>query len=96
MRASSTLFRLRSAADIRQRLRFYNTGAQQVPTVIVARIDGKGYPGAHYQAVNYFINVDKEERAIALDAAVAARMRLHPAHRSDRARRRRPTTAPPG
>lgn len=83
IRASSTLFRLRSAADIGQRLRFYNTGAQQVPTVIAARIDGKGYPGAHYKAVNYFINVDKEERAIALDAAVAARMRLHPAHRSD-------------
>jgi pullulanase len=83
IRASSTLFRLRSAADIRQRLRFYNTGPQQVATVIAARIDGAGYDGANFKAVNYFINVDKEPRSIALDAAQAARMRLHPAHKAD-------------
>ncbi|HEY0062820.1 MAG TPA: alpha-1,6-glucosidase domain-containing protein [Telluria sp.] len=83
IRASSTLFRLRSAADIGARLRFYNTGPQQVPTVIAARIDGKGYHGANFSAVNYFINVDKEARAIAVDAATGARMRLHPAHQAD-------------
>jgi len=83
IRASSTLFRLRSAADIGKRLRFFNTGSAQVATVIGARIDGKGYPGARFKAVDYFINVDKEDRAIALDATVGKRMRLHPAHRAD-------------
>ncbi len=78
IRASSTLFRLRSAGDINQRLRFYNTGAQQVPTVVAARIDGKGYPGARFKAVNYFINVDKVAQTIAVDKA--PRMRLHPVH----------------
>ena len=78
LRDSSTLFRLRSAADIRQRLRFYNTSA--APTVLAARIDGKGYAGAGFKAVNYFINVDKTAHAIAIDAAQAGRMRLHPVH----------------
>ncbi|SHG41442.1 alpha-1,6-glucosidase domain-containing protein [Massilia sp. CF038] len=83
IRASSTLFRLRTAADINARLRFYNTGPQQVPTIVAARIDGKGYRGANFSAVNYFINVDKEARSIAIDASAAARMRLHPAHQAD-------------
>jgi pullulanase len=78
IRDSSTLFRLRSAADIGQRLRFYNTGAAQVGTVIGARIDGRGYPGARFKAVNYFINVDTQARSIALDKG--RRMRLHPVH----------------
>ncbi len=46
IRSSSTLFRLRTAADIKQRLRFHNTGSGQVPTVIVVHLDGAGYAGA--------------------------------------------------
>ncbi len=80
IRASSTLLRMRSAADIEQRLRFYNTGPAQVPTVVGARIDGAGYPGARFNGVNYFINVDKTARAIAIAPQQAARMRLHPVH----------------
>jgi pullulanase len=80
IRASSTLFRLRSAADIGRRLRFYDT----VPTVVAARIDGRGYSGARFKAVNYFINVDKAAHGVAIDPARAARMRLHPAHAADR------------
>ncbi|MEJ7806575.1 MAG: alpha-1,6-glucosidase domain-containing protein, partial [Telluria sp.] len=64
IRASSTLFRLRSAADIGERLRFLDTG---IPTVIAARIDGKGYPGAGFGAVTYFINVDKVAHGVAVD-----------------------------
>jgi pullulanase-type alpha-1,6-glucosidase len=78
IRASSTLFRLRSAADIGQRLRFYDT--RQMPTVVGARIDGQGYPGAAFNAVNYFINVDKVAHDIAMAPEQAARMRLHPVH----------------
>lgn len=93
IRASSTLFRLRSAADIRQRLHFYNTGSQQVPTVVAARIDGKGYPGAGFKAVNYFINVDKVAHGIAIDPAQAGRMRLHPVHSAPGAADRRAASA---
>ena len=43
----------------RQRLRFFNTGAGQEPTVAAAHLDGQGYPGAGFKGVSYFINVDK-------------------------------------
>ncbi len=93
IRASSTLFRLRSAADIRQRLRFYNTGTRQVPTVVAARIDGKRYPGAGFRAINYFINVDKAAHGVAIDPARARRMRLHPVHAAPGAADKRAATA---
>jgi pullulanase/glycogen debranching enzyme len=83
IRASSTLFRLRTAQDIAQRLRFYNTGPGQEPTVIAAHLDGQGYPGAAFKGIGYFINVDKNAHSIKVDAEKAKRYRLHPAHRSD-------------
>jgi hypothetical protein len=42
IRTSSTLFRLRSAADVEQRPRFLNTGPDQVPEVIAAHLQGAG------------------------------------------------------
>jgi pullulanase/glycogen debranching enzyme len=83
IRASSTLFRLRTAADIRQRLHFDNAGPGQEPTVIAAHLDGQGYPGAAFKGVSYFINVDKAAHTIVIDAEKAKRYRLHPAHRAD-------------
>lgn len=83
IRASSTLFRLRTTADIAQRLHFDNTGPHQEPTVIAAHLDGRGYPGAAFANVRYFINVDKIAHTIQLDAEKSRRYRLHPAHRSD-------------
>ena len=80
IRASSTLFRMRTTADISQRLRFDNTGEA---TVIAAHLDGRGYAGATFTGVRYFINVDKVAHTITLDAEKAKRYRLHPAHRSD-------------
>jgi len=82
IRASSTLFRLRSAADIRQRLRFYNTGSQQEPSVIAAHIDGAGYPGAVFKGVTYLINVDKTAHSLAMPQAKGKRLRLHPVQRA--------------
>ena len=83
IRASSTLFRMRSAADVRQRLRFYNTGPGQQPTVIAARLDGQGYAGARYKYVSYFINVDKAAHSVVIAAEKSRRYRLHPAQRAD-------------
>jgi pullulanase len=80
IRASSTLFRMRTAADIKQRLHFLNTGSAQVPTVVAARLDGAGYPGAGFKTVTYLINVDKVEQSFAADEEKGKRYRLHPVH----------------
>jgi pullulanase len=40
LRKSSALFRLRNADQIKQRVKFYNTGASQIPGVIAMGIDG--------------------------------------------------------
>ncbi|MES2162408.1 MAG: alpha-1,6-glucosidase domain-containing protein [Pseudomonadota bacterium] len=80
IRASSTLFRLRTAADIKQRLRFHNTGSGQVPTVIVAHLDGAGYAGANFKSITYLINVDKVAQRVTVDAEKNRHYQLHPVH----------------
>jgi pullulanase len=82
IRTSSTLFRLRTSADIRQRLRFFNTGPSQVPTVIVAHLDGKGYSGARFKSITYLINVDKVAQHITVDEEKGRSYTLHPVHTS--------------
>jgi len=83
VRASSTLFRLSTAEEIKRRLRFFNTGTQQVPTVAAAYLDGRGYEGAGFKGIAYFINVDKIGHTIADPQAVGKRMRLHPVFMAD-------------
>lgn len=78
IRASSTLFRMRSAADVEQRLRFFNTGSAQVPTVLAAHLDGRGYAGAGFKGLTYLINVDKVPHTVMDEKARGQRMRLHP------------------
>jgi pullulanase/glycogen debranching enzyme len=85
IRSSSTLFRLRTAADIRQRLRFFNTGPAQVPTVIVAHLDGKGYPGARFKSLTYLINVDKIAQQVTVAEEKNRPYTLHPVHTSSTA-----------
>jgi len=78
IRASSTLLRLRTAADIKQRLRFYNTGSAQVPTVIVAHLDGSGYAGANFKSITYLINVDKVAQRVTVEEEKNRAYELHP------------------
>ncbi len=80
IRASSTLLRMRTAKDIVQRLRFFNTGPDAVPTVLAASIDGKGYPGATFAAMSYLVNVDKVEQRVSDAALRGKRLKLHPVH----------------
>jgi len=80
IRSSSTLFRLQTTADIQQRLHFYNMGAQQNPSVIAARIDGKDYPGAGYKSVMYFINVATTAQTLTISAEQGRNYVLHPVH----------------
>ncbi|QBE64691.1 alpha-1,6-glucosidase domain-containing protein [Pseudoduganella lutea] len=82
IRAGSTLFRLRSTADVEQRLRFYNTGPAQVPTVIAGRLDGNGYAGAGFKAVLYLLNVDKTAQSIVVPQEAGRTWTLHPVQAS--------------
>ncbi len=90
LRASSTLFRLRTAEDIAQRLRFYNTGSQQNPVVLAAHLDGKNYAGAGFKELMYFINVDKQAHALVLPEEQGKPYQLHPVHRARNAADKRP------
>lgn len=78
VRASSSLFRLPSALEIKRRLRFFNTGPLQTPTVAAASLNGEGYPGAGFKTVSYFINVDKVGHTVLDPQAAGKAMRLHP------------------
>ena len=80
IRASSSLFHIKTAADIKSRLTFLNTGSSQVPTVLAGYLDGTGYAGANYSKLAYFINVDKNAHSVTLSAAQKAAFALHPVH----------------
>ncbi len=84
IRASSTLFRMRTADDVARRLRFFNTGSQQEPTVIGAHLDGHGYAGAQFSGITYLVNVDKVAHTVVDEQARGKRMRVHPGHVADK------------
>ena len=89
LRSSSTLFRLRSADDIKTRLTFYNTGSTQVPTVLAGHLNGNGYAGARFKELLYFVNVDKVAQTLTIDAQKAKAYTLHPVHSAPGAADRR-------
>ncbi len=92
LRASSSLFRLRSAADIKQRLRLLNTGPDQVATVLVGHLDGRGYADAGFDELLYLINVDTEARAVVLPSERNKPYVLHPLQAATSAADARPRT----
>jgi pullulanase len=80
IRSSTTLLRLRTAADIKQRLTFHNVGSTQVPTVLAAHLNGAGYAGAGFAELAYFVNVDKVPQTITIDALKGKAFQPHPVH----------------
>ncbi|WP_227869689.1 alpha-1,6-glucosidase domain-containing protein [Undibacterium parvum] len=80
IRSSSSLFRLRSAADVRQRLHFDNLGVGQNAAVIVGHLDGAGYSGANFKSLRYFINVATNSQQIQIPDALGIDYVLHPVH----------------
>jgi pullulanase/glycogen debranching enzyme len=89
IRASSTLFHLRSAAEIEQRLSFPNTGPDQIATLLAARLDGRGLAGARFQELLLFINVDTSAQSLVVAGAAGKPFALHPVLRSPGAADRR-------
>ena len=93
IRASTSLLRLRRADEVKARLRFHNTGPEQVAGVIVGAIDGRGYPGARFRELVYVINADRSAQRIATPALRAHPLELHPVHRAPGAADRRAAEA---
>jgi pullulanase/glycogen debranching enzyme len=93
MRASTTLLRLRTADDIKQRLAFHNTGSQQDPTVLVGDINGVGYPGANFSRLVYLVNVDTRAKQLVVPELQGQALRLHPVHRAPGAADQRAASA---
>ena len=90
IRASSRLFRLTSADDIERRLRFFNTGPDAVPTVMLAHLDGEGLPDAGFAELVYAINVGLSTQTLRLPGLETRAFELHPVHRAPGAADARP------
>ena len=97
IRASSSLFRLTSAAAVQQRLRFHNTGPAQNPVLIAAELLGElegqtvaqRLPGAGFGKLMLLFNVSPERQVLQIPSTVAQAWVLHPVQRSADAADRR-------
>lgn len=85
IRMDSSLFRLRTAQDVMERLRFHNTGPQQEAGVIVMSIDGRGYKHAQYSQVAVLVNVDKVAREVTVPALRGRMLAVHKVQRKSQA-----------
>ncbi|MGM9514147.1 alpha-1,6-glucosidase domain-containing protein [Roseateles sp. DB2] len=77
VRASSRLFHLRSAAQVQQRLSFPRLPDGQAPTLLLARLDGRGLRGAGFRELLLVFNAGRDEGRFAWDDARLG-WRLHP------------------
>jgi pullulanase/glycogen debranching enzyme len=77
IRASSPLFRLRTADDVQRRLAFRNTGPGQNPLVIAGHLDGAGIAG-EFDEVLYLLNVSPASQTLVLPEEAGKRYVLHP------------------
>jgi pullulanase len=78
VRASTPLFRLADAAEVRQRLTFPNSGPTQNPAVLVGLLDGEGRADARFNAVLYLVNAAVGQQVLTLPELQRAGWRLHP------------------
>lgn len=79
IRASSPLFRLRTAEQVQQHLRFLNTGPSQAPGVIVMSLeDLAGVVDRRHTQVVAAVNGNKDARLLVLPALAGLPLRLHP------------------
>ena len=90
IRASTTMLRLRTAEDVTRRLTLHNTGANQVPTLMVGHVDGRGLAGASFAELLYALNADRQPATIDLTALKGRDFKLHPVHRASTAADPRP------
>ena len=80
IRASSTLFRLRSADDVKQRLHFPDAGPMQEPTLIAGHLDGHDRADAGFRELLYFVNTDVQAHDLVQADERGKTWTLHPVH----------------
>jgi pullulanase/glycogen debranching enzyme len=80
IRASTPLFHLATADEVRRRISFPASGPSQEPTVVAELVDGRGLAGAKFGALLVVLNVDKQSHALDLPDLKGRRWRLHPVH----------------
>ena len=90
IRASTTLLRMPTAADIAQRLRFFNTGPTQNPAVIAVHLDGRGLSGARFDEMVLLVNVDTQNHVVTETSLQGKPFELHPVHLQPAAADQRP------
>jgi pullulanase-type alpha-1,6-glucosidase len=79
IRRSSPLFRLRTAADVQQRLRFHNTGPSQLPGVIAFSVaDEAGTLDEDYRRVAVVLNATGETQTLTVPELARRKLKLHP------------------
>ena len=79
IRRSTPLFRLQTAAQINQNVKFYNNGTNQIPDLIVMRIsDATGAIDRRRKDVVVLINADKTARQFQDAAFTGQQFVLHP------------------
>ena len=84
IRASTPLFRLRTADEVQRRLAFRNTGPKQNPLVLVGHLDGAGIEG-RFGEVLYLLNVSAEPQTLVLPDDAGKAWVLHPVQAADAA-----------
>jgi len=89
IRASTPLWRLRTAQEVQQRLSFLNTGPGQQPGLIVGRLDGQGLPGTPFSRLLFMVNASETSASMTLASEASLAWRLHPVQRSPDAADRR-------
>jgi pullulanase len=83
IRRSSPLFRLRTAADVKQRLRFHNTGPAQIPGLIAFSIsDDGGTLDEDYRRVAVVLNATDESQTLTVAELARRHLKLHPIQRN--------------
>ena len=80
IRKSTPLFRLQTGEEVKERVKFYNTGPNQLPALIVMTILDKQKRTLDpvNRSVVVLFNADKIERRIALPDYVGIPLELHP------------------
>lgn len=79
IRRSSKLFRLETAAQVQEVVRFHNTGTDQVPGLIVMSLtDTNANLDAYYEQILVLFNADLESRSITLANRAGKAFELHP------------------
>ena len=80
IRKSTPLFRLRTGVEVRERVRFYNAGAEQQPGLVVMAILDREQPALdpEVKSVVVFFNVDKAQKTVTLSDYAGIPLEPHP------------------